>query len=113
MSKKIKLPSAEEIFDHWTATPNVIFDILMPIMDSATFKVLMVFVRQLYGFHKDEDYIAITQIVQKTGLSPHTVSEHLDRLKKSNIILITREPNRRNKRCTRYRLNTELLISIE
>jgi phage replication O-like protein O len=56
-----------------TQVPNLIIDELMPLISPATFKILMCICRQTYGWHKDEDQISISRMMQLTGLSNRCV----------------------------------------
>lgn len=52
----------------YTKTPNFIFEI-MPQLSPAEFKVIMVVVRQTFGFHKERDAISLSQFMSMTSLS--------------------------------------------
>lgn len=52
----------------FTRTPNFIFEI-MPQLSPSEFKVIMVVVRQTYGYHKQVDAISLTQFMAMTSLS--------------------------------------------
>jgi hypothetical protein len=53
---------------NFTQYPNEILDEWMPHLSGNQTKIMNVFVRQIYGFHKEYDKISIRQISQKTGI---------------------------------------------
>lgn len=79
-----------------TIVPNVIFDLHLPALSLGELKVLMVIIRQTYGWkskvtgkRKTRDRIAHSQFVAKTGLSKRVVSTAVSTLAKRGIIAIT------------------------
>lgn len=53
-----------------TQTPNALFDEVLPKIDSfSELKVLMAIIRKTFGWHKDEDLLSLSQLVDLTGLS--------------------------------------------
>lgn len=59
----------EEFTPNFTQYPNEILDKWMPHLTGNQFKIINVFVRQIYGYHKDYNKISIRQISDKTGIS--------------------------------------------
>jgi hypothetical protein len=57
-----------EFIPNFTQYPNEILDEWMPHLSGNQTKIMNVFVRQIYGFHKEYDKISIRQISQKTGI---------------------------------------------
>jgi len=53
---------------NFTQYPNEILDEWMPHLSGNQTKIMNVFVRQIYGYHKEYDKISIRQISQKTGI---------------------------------------------
>lgn len=53
---------------NFTQYPNEILDEWMPHLSGNQTKIINIFVRQIYGFHKEYDKISIRQISQKTGI---------------------------------------------
>jgi hypothetical protein len=53
---------------NFTQYPNEILDEWMPHLSGNQTKIMNVFVRQIYGFHKEYDKISIRQISSKTGI---------------------------------------------
>ena len=60
---------------NYTQTPNEFFDELLPEIDSmAELKVTLAIIRQTFGWHKVEDKLSLTQLVELTGMHKETVS---------------------------------------
>jgi phage replication O-like protein O len=72
-----------------TQVPNIVFDTLLPTLTESELKVLLVIVRQTYGWHKERDWISHSQFVKKTSLSRRSVSSALKSLSSKNIVSIT------------------------
>ena len=58
-----------EFIPNFTQYPNEILDNWMPHLSGNQTKIMNVFVRQIYGYHKDYDKISVRQISSKTGIS--------------------------------------------
>ena len=69
----------------FTKTPNFVFEI-MPQLTPAEFKVIMVIVRQTYGYHKLSDAISLTQFESMTELSRQGVVNALSSLIEKNFV---------------------------
>ena len=76
-----------------TQIPNVIIDEHMSKLSHAQFKVLMAICRKTIGWHKQSDYISISQIVELTGVSNKTVVGAINQLEKKGFI-VTKKSNR-------------------
>lgn len=57
-----------EFIPNFTQYPNEILDNWMPHLSGNQTKIMNVFVRQIYGFHKQYDKISVRQISSKTGI---------------------------------------------
>jgi hypothetical protein len=57
-----------EFIPNFTQYPNEILDNWMPYLSGNQTKIVNVFVRQIYGFHKQYDKISVRQISSKTGI---------------------------------------------
>ena len=75
-----------EVPNH-TQIPNVIIDQHMSELSHAQFKVLMAICRKTIGWHKQSDYISISQIVELTGVSNKTVVGAIKQLEKKGFIV--------------------------
>ena len=79
-----------------TGVPNAVFDIHLPHLGYAELKVLLIIIRQTYGWrdketrsHKERDWISRQFFVKKTGLSKRAVSKAIAQLQVKNLIIIT------------------------
>jgi replication protein O len=85
-----------------TQVPNFLMDELLPIVDSAEWKVISFICRKTYGWQKREDRISLSQFESGTGVSRPWLVKILDRLTGSGLLLKTR-----NQRGDVYGLNLE------
>jgi DNA-binding transcriptional ArsR family regulator len=81
-----------------TWVPNALFDHHLSNLGYAELKVLLVIIRQTYGWrdkhskgHKQRDWISIKYFVQKTGLSARAISTAIASLSDKNLIIIRNE----------------------
>ena len=81
------------IYQQSTQVPNVVFDKLLTTLTFGEFKVLMVIIRQTYGWidqrtgkRKTRDRISHYQFMQKTGLSRRMVSQTVNSLLSKGLI---------------------------
>jgi phage replication O-like protein O len=81
-----------EVPNH-TKIPNIIIDQHMAELSHAQFKVLMAICRKTIGWHKQSDYISISQIVELAGVSNKTVVGAIKQLEKKGFI-VTQKTNR-------------------
>ena len=72
-----------------TQIPNIIFDEWMAEITPAEFKVVMTIARQTYGWHKETDRIAYSQLEYKTGYSKDTLTIAVKALRASGKIIVT------------------------
>jgi len=79
-----------------TGVPNQVFDIHLQHLGYAELKILLVIIRQTYGWrdkktksHKERDWISRQFFVKKTGLSKRAVSKAIAQLQEKNLIIIT------------------------
>jgi hypothetical protein len=84
---KVYLPTFEEAVACNTIVPNIYFDYLMPKLPPNAWKVLCVFIRNLYGWHKDKDSISRSQIMKMSGYSKSQAGAILDWLRYYHIIV--------------------------
>jgi phage replication O-like protein O len=82
--------------ENYTKTPNIIFDQLLRELNNSELKILLVIVRQTYGWrdskskeYKKRDRITYNQFISKTGISRRIISIAINSLFKKNLILIT------------------------
>jgi hypothetical protein len=86
---------------YYTNVPNTIFDIHLKQLGYAELKVLLVIIRQTYGWkdirtgtHKRWDWISQQFFVRKTGLSGRAVSTAISKLITKNLIKVKNEQGR-------------------
>lgn len=84
------------IFQQTTQVPNVLFDQYLPKLTESELKLLLVVIRQTYGWidkrtggRKTRDRISHGQFIQKTGLSRRVISKALKSLADIGLIKIT------------------------
>lgn len=81
------------IYQQTTQVPNVVFDKLLTTLTFSEFKVLMIIIRQTYGWldqrtgkRKNRDRITHSQFMQKTELSRRMVSQTIQSLLSKGLI---------------------------
>jgi phage replication O-like protein O len=82
-----------EVPNH-TQIPNAIIDGLMSKLSHAQFKVLIAICRKTLGWHKQSDYISISQIMNLTSVSNKTVVRTIRELEDMKLIT-TKKTNRK------------------
>jgi len=87
-----------------TQTPNFLFDLLMSecVDHPARFFVLCAIVRKTYGWHKNEDNLSMSQIIELTGLTYKPVQAAIKFWANKKVIKILNKGNGR--RTARYRI---------
>jgi hypothetical protein len=85
-----------EFIPNFTQYPNEILDNWMPHLSGNQTKIMNVFVRQIYGYHKDYDRISIRQISQKTGISTSKVFKDVKNLISIGCIKILKKGDKNN-----------------
>ena len=73
-----------------TQVPNFLMDELLPIVDSAGWKIISFICRKTYGWQKREDRISLSQFESGTGVSRPWLVKTLGRLTSSGLLLKTR-----------------------
>lgn len=86
----------------YTQVPDEVFDVLMPALSGAEFKVLLYIVRRTFGFRKLSDEISLQQIItgiktkegrwldRGTGLSRDSVTKAIKSLEEKGVIVRNR-----------------------
>ena len=84
------------IYKQTTPVPNIFFDQLLPTLSGAEIKLLLVIIRQTYGWidkrtgkRKGRDRISHNQFKTKTGLCSKIVSKAIQSLVSKGIITIS------------------------
>ncbi len=86
----------QKFIPNFTQYPNEILDEWMPHLSGNQTKIMNVFVRQIYGFHKEYDKISIRQISQKTGIPIGGVFRDMKILIGLGCIRILKKGNKAN-----------------
>jgi len=87
---------SKEFIPNFTQYPNEILDNWMPHLSGNQTKIMNVFVRQIYGYHKEYDRISIRQISQKTGISISKVFKDVKSLISIGCIKILKKGDKHN-----------------
>lgn len=81
------------IYQQTTQVPNAVFDKLLTTLTFSEFKILMIIIRQTYGWidqrtgkRKNRDRITHSQFMQKTELSRRMVSQTIQSLVSKGLI---------------------------
>lgn len=85
-----------EFIPNFTQYPNEILDNWMPHLSGNQTKIINVFVRQIYGYHKEYDKISVRQISSKTGIPIGGVFRDLKILIGLGCIRILKKGNKAN-----------------
>lgn len=81
-----------QLEDGYTKIANEIIDALARFMPGATEgQIIYAILRKTYGWHKKEDKISITQLIEMTGKSKRMIIYALQNLEAKKIIFIKRE----------------------
>ncbi len=71
---------------NYTQAPNVLFDELFKTLSEGDLRVVLVLVRQTFGWHKPFDRISLSQIAEKTGMAKPSVCRSLGTLIKKGLV---------------------------
>lgn len=84
------------IYKQTTQVPNILFDRYLPTLTESELKILLVVIRQTYGWvdkktrkRKTRDRISHGQFMQKTGLSRRVISKTLKSLVHKELVSVT------------------------
>jgi len=72
---------------NYTQTPNEFFDHMAKTLKEGELRVLLVIMRQTFGWRKRWDQISLSQLEEKTGMSRTAVSDSLTSLIKKGIVI--------------------------
>ncbi len=86
------------MYQQITQVPNVVFDIHLPSLTESELKLLLVIIRQTFGWfdkatgqRKTRDRISHGQFMKKTGLSRRVITKALKSLIDKNLVTVTCE----------------------
>ncbi len=71
---------------NYTQTPNICFDEIFKTLKEGELRVVLVLIRQTFGWHKPIDKISIGQISKKSGLEKKSVCRSLNTLIEKGIV---------------------------
>ncbi len=103
--KKVYVPLPSDQFNYYTRVPNVFFDEVMRKLPPSEYMILMLFVRKLYGFHKNTDMISLSQIVKLTNTSKSTIRRAIRGLEEKGLITAVKTYDIKRKVAKTWMLN--------
>lgn len=72
-----------------TQIPNIVLDQYLKTLSASELKILLVILRQTYGWRKTRDRISYSQFIEKTGYSRRILTKAIKSLESKGIITIT------------------------
>lgn len=95
--KEEKETKKVSLTDGYTRIADLLIEKLaMADLNGREFRILMCVIRKTYGFNKSEDWIALSQFVEMTGVSKSNCSSLLSGLEKKRILNVRKIGNDRN-----------------
>src|SRR5689334_8031175 len=73
---------------NWTKVPNVVLDRLMPILKDTELRVLLILIRQTYGWNRPAGapLIPYTVLMKRTGRKSEAIARAIKDLRKKGLI---------------------------
>ena len=71
---------------NYTQSPNVLFDEIFKTLKEGELRIVLVLIRQTFGWHKEWDRISIGKIAEKSGLDKRSVTRSLKSLIEKGIV---------------------------
>lgn len=71
---------------NYTQSPNVFYDEIFKTLTEGELRIVLVLIRQTFGWHKQADRISLGQLAEKTGMLKGSVCRSLNSLIKKNVI---------------------------
>lgn len=84
---------------NYTQTPNEFFDEVAKTLKEGELRVLLVIMRQTFGWHKQWDRISLSQLERKTGMCRDAVNNSLKSLIKLGLIEKKKEGPKGQEKC--------------
>src|SRR5215510_9658615 len=72
---------------NFTQTPNVFFDEIVKTLNEGELRILLIILRQTFGWHKLEDWITLKMLSEKTGYDRRSICRILERLIEKKLVL--------------------------
>lgn len=79
MSFKISAPN-------YTQSPNVLFDEIFKTLKEGELRIVLVLIRQTFGWHKEWDQISIRMLADKTGMERRSVQRSIKTLIEQGLV---------------------------
>jgi biotin operon repressor len=110
-----------------TPVPNIIFDAYLPILKPTEVTLLFIIIRQTIGWidlrtkkRKDRDWLAGSQLRQKTGYSRKAISTAINTLVKHKLVIVydhrgnklLSPKDRQGKTCLYYGYNQSVMTDL-
>jgi phage replication O-like protein O len=87
-NSKIKsIPSFKISAPNHTQTPNICFDEIFKTLKEGELRVILVLIRQTFGWHKTHDRISLKQLSEKTGMLVPSVCRSLASLIEKGLVV--------------------------
>jgi phage replication O-like protein O len=71
---------------NYTQTPNAFFDEIAPNLKEGELRIMLVLIRQTYGWMKPWDRISISQLMKKSGMERKAVCNAVKSLEEKNLL---------------------------
>src|SRR5882757_5557820 len=72
---------------NYTQAPNIFFDEVFKTLTEGELRIVLLLVRQTFGWHKQFDRISLSQIAEKTGMQRPSVCRSLNSLINKELII--------------------------
>jgi phage replication O-like protein O len=84
---------------NFTQIPNDFLDESIPDLKEGELRVLLVLMRQTFGWHKNWDHLSLSQFAQKTGMEKKSVARTLKNLLEKGLIKKIKQGTKGNEKC--------------
>lgn len=84
---------------NYTQTPNVCFDEIFKTLKEGELRVILVLIRQTFGWHKPIDRISLGQLADKSGMERKSVCRSLNSLITKGLVTKKKFGNKGKERC--------------
>lgn len=83
----------------FTPGPNIFYDELFKTLKEGELRIVLVLVRQTYGWHKAADRISLSQLAEKSGMERSSVCKSLNSLIAKGIVIKHKFGEQGRERC--------------
>ena len=84
---------------NYTQSPNVCFDEIFKTLKEGELRVILVIIRQTFGWHKAADRISLSQLSEKSGMERKSVCRSLNSLIEKKLIIKNKFGDSGKERC--------------